>query len=132
MNSLLYVSKRRIPFAAGRDDVADIVSVARVRNAALGVTGALVVTPTHFAQMLEGSTAALDELLVSIDRDTRHSDMRLTRLPTNERRAFSRWSLAYYGDSSYVAELIAAVIEAPAFDATKQFDSIRALMLMLA
>ena len=44
----------------------------------------------------------------------------------------ARWSLAYCGESTYVPELIKAVIAAPDCEVAKHFDAIRGLMLMLA
>jgi hypothetical protein len=40
--SLLYVSKTLLEFPAGDEEVAKIVAVSNSRNAALGVTGALL------------------------------------------------------------------------------------------
>ena len=89
----------------------DIVECANSRNARLGVTGALVFTGAHFAQYLEGPQDTLDELLVSIQKDERHQDIRLYEiLPVNERR-FEGWSLAYAGPSLYVASQIDALLE---------------------
>ena len=76
MNALLYVSTRLYPAISEGHEVAGIIAVARSRNAALDVTGALVVTTDHYAQLLEGPPAALEQLLASIRRDPRHSDMR--------------------------------------------------------
>jgi hypothetical protein len=132
MESLLYVSSRQSRDGLYIRDVEDIVSPARTRNAALDVTGALVATPTHYAQMLEGSRTALDELLGSIGRDERHTDMRLIHLEPQARRELARWSLAYSGDSTYVAQLITAAMAAPDFEMETHFASIRALIMMLA
>lgn len=129
MNSLLYISVR----SQGVDGEIDaIVTISRSRNEALGVTGALVATPTHFAQMLEGREAALAELMESIGRDPRHTDIRLVHLPSRPRRQLARWSLAYNGDSTYVSELVSTAIEASDFGDFKSFDDIRNLILMFA
>ncbi len=53
LSSLLYVSTSLLPARDEQRFVSDIVAVARARNAALGVTGALVLGRGHFAQILE-------------------------------------------------------------------------------
>ena len=67
--SLIYVSSKTPRFSEQPTSTDDIVAVARSRNAALGVTGAFIETATAFAQILEGTQTALDELMDSIDRD---------------------------------------------------------------
>ncbi len=128
MDSVLYVSTRRYP-GDGMAEIDDILSVSRSRNHHLDVTGALVATPTHYAQMLEGSETALADVMGSIREDDRHGDLLYATLPAKPHREMSRWSLAYIGDSTFVSDL---VIAAAAERDTRSFDTIRALMLMFA
>lgn len=132
MNSLLYVSTRRLHPDGHAREIDDIVVIARSRNATLMVTGALVATPTHYAQMLEGTEGALAELMASIARDERHSDIRLVHLAPKPRRELAGWSLAYNGESTYVSSLVRAAIDAPDFTMAHSFEAIRGLMLMFA
>jgi hypothetical protein len=103
MISKLYVSTRTFP-DEGTAEIDDILAVSRSRNPSLNVTGALIATPTHYAQMLEGSATAIEELLASITRDGRHADLRFAQLIQRQHRDLARWSLAYIGDSGYVSE----------------------------
>src|SRR5688572_26236881 len=104
--SLIYVSTRCPGPDGAPTDVRDIVTVSRARNAALGVTGALVATPAFFAQILEGPEAHLAELMASIRRDQRHRNIRLLDLGGRPRRDFADWSLAYSGEATYVSRMI--------------------------
>jgi Sensors of blue-light using FAD len=99
--SLLYVSKTLLEFPAGEAEVANIVATAVSRNATLGVTGALISTGTHFAQVLEGERAAVDELMASIGADPRHMRVKTIRT-TEEERRFGGWSMAYAGNAGFV------------------------------
>ena len=93
------------------DDVAAILQVSQARNAALGLTGALLFTGSHFAQVLEGEPAALDAVIASIVRDPRHHSVRvLCREPVAERR-FSSWAMGYLL-STGAADLVEQVLDA--------------------
>lgn len=106
MISILYVSKSQI--AANDTDavIGDILADARERNAALGVTGALVFTGTRFAQLLEGDRAAVHGLLDKILLDPRHTDTYVFDEWPIERRVFRSWSMAYTGRSHYIGRAV--------------------------
>jgi hypothetical protein len=104
--SLLYVSKTLLKFPAGEAEVANIVEGSLIRNARLGVTGALISTGSYFAQVLEGPRPAVEELMASIDADPRHMRVKIIRT-VEEGRRFTGWSLAYSGTSAAVDRHIA-------------------------
>ncbi|MEA2999125.1 MAG: hypothetical protein QOH04_2658 [Sphingomonadales bacterium] len=99
---LLYVSRSllRLPDEAGEVD--RIIAVARPENERLGVTGALMFTQAHFAQVLEGDQAAVETLMERIRRDPRHDTVTIVSAAAREARLFPRWSMAYSGGSLYV------------------------------
>jgi hypothetical protein len=105
--SLLYVSKATQP----PEPVEAIVEVALSRNAALDVTGALLFTGSHFAQVLEGPAEGVDELMVSILRDTRHRDVDVIETVEIPERRFAGWSLAYAGPSLFVDRHLRPLVE---------------------
>ncbi len=110
LTSLLYVSTSLLPARDEQRFVSDIVAVARARNAALGVTGALVLGRGHFAQILEGERAAVDELMFSIRRDRRHTAVNVAEIAEIGQRCFHDWSMAYAGPSTYVVRQIAPLL----------------------
>ncbi|MES2987010.1 MAG: BLUF domain-containing protein [Pseudomonadota bacterium] len=109
--SLLYVSRKRIDASADTSAIDDIVAVSRARNAGLNVTGALVATTDHFAQILEGDSQAIEQLMDSIYRDIRHTDVTVVREIAIARRSFADWSMAYSGSSTYVSRQIAPLLD---------------------
>lgn len=110
IHALLYASRARLAGPEAAAAVADLVAVSRARNARLGVTGALVYSGGHFAQILEGGSAAVAELMRSIGRDPRHADVTvLSEGPTGQRR-FADWSLAYAGPATFVDSIIAGTL----------------------
>lgn len=110
MESLLYISSARIDGADVDDRIADLVAAAQERNAALDVTGALLFTGSHFAQILEGDAGALAALMRSICADTRHADVRVIETTSLSERRFDGWSLAYLGQAQYVRRHIDRVL----------------------
>jgi hypothetical protein len=88
----------------------------------LAVTGALVATPTHFAQILEGPKQALADLMASIERDPRHQDIRRVDLGGRAARDFPDWSLAFSGQSTYVSHAIAQMMDEDSFDFAKSVN----------
>lgn len=134
MKSLLYVSRRR-PMADVSEcmqDLGAIVETSRARNAEMQITGALVATPTHFAQVLEGSEAAIDEVMARIMRDERHTDIVVGPLEGRTDREYPRWALAYHGESSFVAGLIESTLNSPDFEVADNLRNIRNLIAMFA
>ncbi|HEY7810256.1 MAG TPA: BLUF domain-containing protein [Allosphingosinicella sp.] len=115
LKTLLYVSESRLRLPRDAPQVGDIVEVARVRNAALCVTGALVFTQASFAQILEGPATGVDELMVSIRRDPRHRKVTvLHEAQLAGGRRFPDWSMAYSGPSLYVERHIRPLLDAEA------------------
>lgn len=104
--SLLHVSTSLIRNEDEECEVARILSVADARNPGLGITGALILARGHFAQLLEGPSEGIDEMMSSLRRDPRHTDINvLVREPVAERR-FPEWAMAYAGPSTYVERAI--------------------------
>lgn len=108
--SVLYVSTRCVPAASATSVIAAIIGPARSRNARLGVTGVLVATEHHFAQLLEGPEDAIETLMASIAHDERHRDVKVLRSEAMGQRRFARWSLAYEGHSAYFEGFIRPLV----------------------
>ena len=86
--------------------IQEVLVTARAHNAAHSITGVLIYSGAHFAQVLEGPVPELESLMASIRRDTRHRDLRtLLSAPLAERR-FEGWSMGFVSDLS-VGDLLA-------------------------
>ena len=113
LSALLYVSRSTIPpldVAAGIDA---IVAAAHARNPGLGLTGALLFTGEHLAQLLEGDERSIDMLLTSLRRDPRHEHLTIIDYTSLEERRFPDWSLAYFGPSQFVSGHITRLLGDP-------------------
>lgn len=110
MERLLYVSESRIDPLDLDSCVSQIVAVAQIRNAGLALTGALLFTGTHFAQILEGSTESIAQLMSSLHDDPRHANIVVVdRLPV-EVRQFPDWQMAYFGPSQFVSRHVVRLL----------------------
>jgi hypothetical protein len=94
ITALFYVSRTIVDSLERAGGIDAIVSAARARNAALDVTGALLFTGSHFAQLLEGPSAAVDELMNSIRADPRHRGVDVVLNGPVRTRRFAAWGPA--------------------------------------
>ena len=95
--------------------------------------GALICTEQHFAQLLEGPEAAIDELMLSIGSDPRHDRVTIIERKPIDGYRFVDWDLAYWGSASYMDRKIAAVLEKQATETiTSETAQLYDLMQLLA
>jgi hypothetical protein len=111
---LLYVSESCLSWPEDAAQVDEIVAVARLRNEQLCLTGALVYTRTHFAQVLEGEPAAINAVMASIRNDPRHRNIAIVADDPLETRYFPSWTMAYSGPSFYVDRQIRPLLNGAA------------------
>lgn len=91
LRQLFYISR-----AAGdlNDvEVRRILQISQRNNRRQDITGCLLYTGRHFAQVLEGEPALLDELAERIARDRRHSDFVVAIDHHVLTRTFPDWSM---------------------------------------
>lgn len=97
-------------------EVNRILEVAREKNAALNITGALLFTQGYFAQILEGDRDELEELFEVIGEDDRHSDVVVIHYHKIDERSFGYWSMKYAHDPDLLTrENDAPVASEPGF-----------------
>lgn len=77
--------------------IASIITRARLRNEAAGLTGALLFASNTFVQVLEGPIAEVEATFERICCDLRHRRLRLLELVVSEERIFEAWSMAGLG-----------------------------------
>lgn len=94
---LIYRSHSLMPATGntgGDAGLADILRVARTKNAALAVTGALMLYDDWFAQVLEGPKDVVETLFARIRTDPRHEAVRLDEADAVPKRLFEKWAMA--------------------------------------
>ena len=108
---LIYASKNKIEVDV---DVSceQIIAGATIRNAQLNLTGALIFTGTHFAQVLEGDPKNIDILMASVKRDPRHQMLSVVYQSPAAERLFPDWKMAYQGPSRFVSRHVTHLIDA--------------------
>lgn len=92
IKSLIYIS--RSARTLGPDDLDKIHHSALNLNALDGITGLLVYNGTHFLQIVEGVSEAIDDLLARLHRDPRHSDLKVVDETMVETCSFPDWSMS--------------------------------------
>jgi len=108
LSQLFYVSRS----LASPLDVEQILISARRQNLRRDVTGIMLFSGGHFAQLLEGPPVALHETMAAIDADTRHE--RVTRLIEENiaLRRFKDWSMAFF-EAPGADDLIQQILAGP-------------------
>lgn len=111
--SLLYLSRSTAPPNAATGIVDEIVATARTHNPSHGLTGALLFTGEHFAQVLEGTACAIDSLMINVCKDPRHTEIVVVAREPIVTRRFGHWSMAYSGPSQFVARHVTRLLNDP-------------------
>lgn len=79
----------------GESDLAEIVTVARARNQATGLTGCLHYEDGLFFQWLEGPAPDLWRVVDSIRRDPRHRELTVLEQGPLAGRRFQSWRMRF-------------------------------------
>ena len=95
---LLYRSSVRLLPERRVEALADIFEVARWKNDALRITGALLVWQDVFVQVLEGDESVVRTLYATIHADHRHDHVALLDAGVVAERVFGGWSMARVGN----------------------------------
>lgn len=77
------------------ENIKAIVRYSQIRNAKLGITGALLTDKTSFAQVAEGSAASIGNMYSSIVNDERHYDVELLQYVVTHVRLLPLQTLAF-------------------------------------
>lgn len=128
MFCLFYVSKCRMASEDIDRTIEAIVRLSQTRNSALGITGALLFSGSHFAQFLEGPEDHVRSVMRSITSDRRHSDVSVLLEEKSAAQRFESWSLAYSGPSSYVQRRLRPLLSAASVDREEAVWEMVALM----
>jgi hypothetical protein len=91
LTSLTYTSLARADLKTS--DLDDIHRSARELNALDGLTGLLVFNGTHFLQIVEGTRAAVDALMVRLRQDPRHTGLEIRDERRIGARCFPGWAM---------------------------------------
>lgn len=115
MLSLTYVSRQTHWARSRRETLESIQAVSISRNSELNITGMLIATRSHFAQVLEGPKEAVNQVMASIIADPRHIDLKELRRANIDIRRFASWQLAVFEREAFahisMSPLLAAIHE---------------------
>jgi hypothetical protein len=95
---LIYKSQSTVPEEWRETELGNIFRVARNKNTANGITGALLLYDDWFAQTLEGEESVVRKLFDRIEQDPRHKAVEIREQGVVPARVFSRWAMAKVGE----------------------------------
>ena len=130
MKRVMYISKARRKMSKG--ELSDLLSGARRRNAAHGITGALIYDAGYFGQILEGPEPQVDQLLANIAADPRHDEYELVSSGPITERYFEGWSMDWidlgtFADTKHT-DLRTFLRQHPVTDRTAVFRTLTAFV----
>ncbi len=108
---LIYASRSRIGGEAAA--LASILAEARANTAVAGITGVLLHSPDGFAQVLEGSLAAVGATFERIQNDPRHGEVAVLEAGPADARLFAGRTMAAV-DGTAASDLARPVAADPA------------------
>lgn len=91
LRQLFYLSRAEAKLTDS--DVRQILQVSQRNNRRKDITGCLLYSGRHFAQVLEGGRAVIDDLLTRIAADPRHSGFVIASDQQVVTRKFPNWSM---------------------------------------
>ena len=74
-------------------DLRDITEVSKVKNKQTAITGALLYHNGRFVQIIEGEQEALEELMATLHRDSRHKNIERLVDESVAARKFQDWNM---------------------------------------
>ena len=111
MFSLTYVSLP-MPLDKSRKEVLeDIHAVSLSRNSELDITGLLISTNAHFAQVLEGPEESVEAVMASIIADPRHSDVVIFPRSVIAARKFQTWRFVTFDRETFADFEVTPLLE---------------------
>ncbi|UOG77145.1 BLUF domain-containing protein [Hymenobacter tibetensis] len=93
MHLLIYSSSATHPFSD--DELQELLTKARLRNARENVTGLLLYHDGQFMQLLEGDADVVHRLYSYIEQDPRHTSVLKLADKHVEARSFPDWAMAF-------------------------------------
>jgi hypothetical protein len=102
------------------------------RNSRLDITGLLIACSGYYAQLLEGPSAAVQDVMKSILADNRHHDLRIIDRAKSRFRRYPLWSMTRFDgetfDNESVTPILAAAHEQQDPQAARKLDRLITLM----
>jgi hypothetical protein len=111
LSQLVYVSSNCISAESLDQEIDVILNTARQHNKNNNITGALLFNTGHFAQVLEGPEAAVENIFERIQGDERHENCIVLSCESIQNRSFSEWSMAYEGGDSVAKNQFSHMLE---------------------
>jgi Sensors of blue-light using FAD len=93
MIRLTYLSQECAPLSA--DALLALVTECHRNNSAKGLTGMLLYGNGTFLQVIEGEDAAVDQLMTGIERDPRHTKVKVLLREAVSSRHYADWSMGF-------------------------------------
>ena len=118
---LTYYSHNKIVEQGAKqtEELKAILAACSRNNPNDGISGALLFSKSHFAQILEGDRKAVTSTFCRIAQDPRHSDIVILKAAPIDERTFTNWAMTFAGQSDTADSLYNKYSPLPKFNPAK-------------
>lgn len=106
LTQITFISASRLPTHRISSALDELVAGSISRNTQFHVSGTLIYSGVHFAQLIEGSETRINKLIENILIDSRHDGCTIIDRETIGRRTTDGWGLRYSGRSTFVGDIL--------------------------
>ncbi|MFK7827442.1 MAG: BLUF domain-containing protein [Oligoflexales bacterium] len=117
---IIYSSEQTRPIL--KQDLSEIIASAVRNNQKYDITGCLLFHKPYFAQVLEGDTKKLTELIDVLRVDTRHKNIKVSSLIAINQRTFGDWHMTLASKDPLSTEFLRVNLGLDTFDPSKIKD----------
>lgn len=133
MMQLVYVSRATFRKEDELAALNSIISSSHARCADLNVTGGLIFCNGYFAELLEGPSSSIAELMDATSTSGRHDGLTVLATNGSSGRQMSDWRVAYWGSATYVSKKIRPLVACSDEQLkTEGFNTLKSLIVELA
>ncbi|WP_052417217.1 BLUF domain-containing protein [Cellvibrio mixtus] len=93
MICVVYISSAKLGLT--HSEIINIVEDSRINNEKNGLTGVMLFNSGNFMQLLEGEDSTVDALYKKIEKDRRHTEVKLLLREPITHRNFSNWTMGF-------------------------------------
>lgn len=93
MICIVYISSAKLGLTYS--EIINIVEDSRINNEKNGLTGLLLFNSGNFMQLLEGEESVVDALYRKIEKDRRHTEVKLLLKEPITHRNFNNWTMGF-------------------------------------
>ena len=117
---IIYSSEQTRPIS--KEDLVEIISKSKRNNQRDHITGCLLFHEPYFAQVLEGVSSDLMNLVSRLNSDPRHKNMKISQMIAINKRVFGDWYMSLASENPLSTQFLMANLGTELFNPSQIND----------